>query len=71
MVATYNFGSVYLIIVAVSKEKCSKLPLSFLLLYNYLYSCCILIQQRKVTHVMPRLTCYMHACVHVVLIILI
>ena len=25
----------------------------------------------KVAHVMPRLTCYMHACVHVVLIILI
>ena len=62
---------VYLIIVAMSKKKCSKLPLSFLLLYNYLYSCFILIQQKKVAHVMPHLTCYMHACVHVVLIILI
>ena len=39
--------------------------------YNYLYSCFIPIQQKKVAHVMPRLTCYMHACVHVVLIILI
>ena len=38
---------------------------------NYLYSCFIPIQQNKVAHVMPRLTCYMHACVHVVLIILI
>ena len=26
---------------------------------------------KKVAHVMPRLTCYMHACVHIVLIILI
>ena len=26
---------------------------------------------KKVAHVMQRLTCYMHACVHVVLIILI
>ena len=26
---------------------------------------------KKVAHVMSRLTCYMHACVHVVLIILI
>ena len=26
---------------------------------------------KKVAHVMPRLTCYMHACVYVVLIILI
>ena len=25
---------------------------------------------KKVAHVMPRLTCYMHACVHAVLIIL-
>ena len=64
---------IYLIIVAVSKKKCSKLPLSFLLLYNYLYSmtCFILIQQKKVAHVMPRLTCYMYACVHVVFFILI
>ena len=37
----------------------------------YLYSCFIPIQQKKVAHVMPRLTCYTHACVHVVLIILI
>ena len=53
------------------QKKCSKLPLSFLLLYYYLYSCFILIQQKKVAHVMPRLVCYMHACVHVGLIILI
>ena len=26
---------------------------------------------KKVAHVMPRITCYMHACIHVVLIILI
>ena len=26
---------------------------------------------KKLPHVMPRLTCYMHACVHIVLIILI
>ena len=27
--------------------------------------------KKKVAHVMPRLTCYMHTCIHVVLIILI
>ena len=62
---------IYLIIVAVSKKKVFKASIISSVAFNNLYSCFIPIQQKKVAQVMPRLTCYMHACVHVVLIILI
>ena len=40
---------------------------SFVTIYFHIHTS----PAKKVAHVMPRLACYMHACVHVVLIILI
>ena len=62
---------IYLIIVAVSKKSVQSFHYhlcSFITIYIHVsYQS----SKTKVAHVMPRLTCYKHACVHVVLIILI
>ena len=62
---------IYLIIVAVGKKSVQSFHYHFCSFITIYIHVSYQSSKKRVAHVMPHLTCYMHACIHVVLIILI